>query len=156
MQRRLLSGTYECSLDDRSRIAIPARVRDRFADGAVCAWWIDPHSVILVPRLEWPDLLDRTLGESDLLDTDARELSRYLHAGAFEQESLDKQGRVLVPGDLREHGGLDGRVRVIGVGDYLEVWDPSRLGERFSAIHEGVSDLAKRVRTTHAASRPSA
>lgn len=152
MQRRLLSGTYECTLDDRNRIAVPARVRDRFADGAVAAWWIDPHSVILVPRLEWPDLLDMTLGAPSLLDTDSRELRRYLHAGAFEQESLDRQGRIAIPGELREHGGLNGRVRVIGVGEYLEVWDPSRLDDRFNAIHEGVSDLAIRVRAANATS----
>ncbi len=146
MQRTPLGGTYECTLDDRSRIAIPARVRDRFEDGAVASWWIDAKSVILVPRFEWATLLTRTLGEPDLLDDDARELSRYLHAGAFEQESLDKQGRITIPAELREHGGLSGRLRVTGAGEYLEVWDSASLEARFNRMHEGVSDLAKRVR----------
>ena len=35
MGARLLSGTYECSLDSRFRLAVPARLRDAFAGGAV-------------------------------------------------------------------------------------------------------------------------
>lgn len=146
MEHARLRGTYECTLDDRSRIAIPARVREHFEHGAIASWWIDPNSVILVPRLAWDALLETTLGEPDILDDDARELSRYLHAGAFEQESLDKQGRITIPAELRDRGGLSGRLRVIGVGDYLEVWDSTSLDARFNRLHEEVPNLAKRVR----------
>jgi MraZ protein len=145
MQRRLLSGTYECSLDNRFRLAVPARLRDPFAEGATVAWWLD-DCLVVVPRLEWPDLIQRTFGAMSVLDDDQRELRRFLLAGAFEQESLDRQGRLLLPPELRDHAGLDGRVKVVGAGEYIELWDPDRLAERFTNLRqEGVSARAKRL-----------
>jgi len=144
MNRRLLSGTYECSLDNRHRVAIPARVRDPFVGGAVVGWWID-ECLVVVPRTEWPTLMERTFGQMSLLDDDQRELSRFLMAGAFEQD-LDRQGRVLLPAELREHAGIDGKAKVVGAGDYLELWDPERLTSKFAALREeGVSARAKRL-----------
>jgi MraZ protein len=145
MARRLLSGTYECSLDSRFRLAVPARVRDPFAEGATLAWWLD-DCLVVVPRLEWPSFIDATFGRMSVLDDDQRELRRFLLAGAFEQEALDRQGRVLVPAELREFAGLDGRVKVVGAGEYLEVWDPERLAGRFAALRrEGVGQRAQRL-----------
>lgn len=144
MQNRLLSGTYECNLDNRHRLAVPARVRDRFAEGAVLAWWIDP-CLVVVPRLEWGALIERTFGSMSVLDDDQRELSRYLLAGAYEQE-LDKQGRLLIPTELRAHADVGKSVKVVGAGDYLEVWNPQSLSDRFSQLQEeGVSSRAKRL-----------
>ena len=145
MQRRLLSGTYECTLDDRSRVAIPARVREPFSDGATMAWWLD-DCLVVVPRHEWGELIERTFGSMSVLDDDQRELRRYLLAGAFENEALDRQGRLLVPQQLREHAGLTGRVTVVGAGEYLELWEPARLADRFERLRsEGVSARAKRL-----------
>jgi MraZ protein len=142
---RLLSGTYECSLDDRSRVAIPSRLRDPFADGTVTAWWLD-ECLVVVPRFEWPDFIEGTFGRMSVLDDDQRELSRFLLAGAFEQEGLDKQGRLLVPAELREHAGLDGKVKVVGAGSYLELWNPDRLAERFDRLRkDGVAQRAARL-----------
>ena len=146
MERRLLSGTHECSLDDRNRIAIPARLREPFAEGAVVGWWID-ECLVVVPKQEWNDLIERTFGAMSVLDDESRELMRFLLAGAYEQD-LDKQGRVMLPTDLREHGGIGQRAKVVGAGDYLEVWDPDRLSQRFAALRrEGVSARAKRLAT---------
>jgi MraZ protein len=145
MQRRLLSGTYECSLDNRFRLAIPARLREPFADGATVGWWID-QCLIVVPTADWSSLVERTFGTMSILDDEARELSRFLIAGAYPHE-LDKQGRIPLAGDLREHAGIvDAKVRLIGVGDYLEVWDPGLLSQRFAELRrEGVSARAKRL-----------
>ena len=77
---RLLSGTYECSLDDRSRVAIPARLREPFADGTVTAWWLD-DCLVVVPRFEWPGFIEGTFGRMSVLDDDQREISRFLLAG---------------------------------------------------------------------------
>ena len=145
MQRRLLSGTYECSLDSRSRLAVPARLREPFAEGTVTAWWLD-ECLVVVPRLEWAGFIEDTFGSMSVLDDDQRELRRFLLAGAFEQEALDRQGRVLIPAELREHAGLDAKVKVVGAGAYLELWEPGRLAARFSALRdEGVAARAKRL-----------
>lgn len=144
MQRRLLSGTHECSLDNRFRLAIPARLREPFSEGAIVGWWFD-ECLIVVPAGDWTGLIERTFGAMSVLDDESRDLSRFLLAGAFEQE-LDKQGRVLLPPELREHAGLGQKAKVVGAGDYLEIWDPERLTERFATLRrEGVSARAKRL-----------
>lgn len=144
VQRRLLKGTHECSLDNRFRLAIPARLREPFAEGAVVGWWID-ECLIVAPANDWTGLIERTFGAMSVLDDESRDLSRFLLAGAFDQE-LDKQGRVLLPPELREHAGLEQRVKVVGAGDYLEVWNPERLAARFANLRrEGVSARAKRL-----------
>jgi len=145
MQRRLLIGTYECSLDDRFRLAIPARLREPFAEGATVAWWLD-DCLVVVPRDDWDPLIERTFGSMSVLDDDQRDIRRYLLAGAFAQPALDRQGRLLIPAELRDHAGLEGKVKVVGAGEYLEVWDPARLSERFESLRrEGVSNRAKRL-----------
>ncbi|MEO2139546.1 MAG: division/cell wall cluster transcriptional repressor MraZ, partial [Thermoleophilia bacterium] len=64
----------------------------------------------------------------------------------FEQEGLDKQGRLLVPAELREHAALDGKVKVVGAGSYLELWNPDRLQERFDRLRtDGVAQRAARL-----------
>lgn len=143
--QRGLNGTYECSLDSRFRLAVPARLREPFAEGATVGWWID-ECLIVVPSVEWPALIERTFGTMSVLDDEAREVSRFLSAGAFHHD-LDKQGRIPLTAELREHAGIgETKVRLIGVGDYLEVWDPGRLAERFDKLRrEGVSNHAKRL-----------
>lgn len=145
MQRRLLSGMYECSLDNRFRLAIPARLREPFAEGAMVGWWID-ECLVVVPSAEWTSLIDRTFGTMSVLDDEARELSRFLSAGAFHHE-LDKQGRIPLTAELREHAGIeDNKVRLVGTGEYLEIWEPGRIADRFAKFRrEGVSHHAKRL-----------
>jgi len=143
MQRRLLIGTYECSLDDRSRLAIPARLREPFGEGAIVGRWLD-DCVVVVPRNDWEPLIERTFGALSILYDDQREVMRYILGGAFPQPELDRQGRLLISAELRDFAGLDGKVKVVGAGEYLEVWNPARLSEKFESLrHEGVSNRAK-------------
>lgn len=144
MPHRNLTGTHECRLDNRFRLAIPARLREPFEGGAMVGWWFD-DCLVIVPRLDWPVLIEATFGSMSVLDDESREMSRFLSAGAYEQE-LDKQGRVLLPQTLRDYAHLDGVVQVVGTGPYLEVWEPGRLADRFTALRrEGVSARANRL-----------
>lgn len=140
----MLGGLYECSLDNRFRLAIPARVREPFAGGATVGWWLD-ECLILAPRREWPVLMEEIFGTMSVLDDEQRELSRFLTAGAFDYE-LDRQGRVPLVPEHREHAAIEDRVKVVGTGRYLEVWRPDKLSDSFDRLRrEGVSQRAKRL-----------
>lgn len=145
MQRRLLSGTYECKLDDRFRLAIPARIREPFAAGATVGWWID-DCLIVVPSLEWNGLVERTFGTMSVFDDSARDMSRFIIGSALHHE-LDRQGRIPLSAELREYAAMEGgTVKLVGVGEYLEAWDPGQLAQRFARLRrEGVSVHAKRL-----------
>ena len=105
MQRRLLSGTYECSLDNRFRLAIPARLRDAFAGGATVSWWID-ECLAVVPALEWDELVGRTFGDMSPFDETARDMRRFIIGSALTND-LDRQGRIALSADHRQHAGIE-------------------------------------------------
>jgi len=65
----------------------------------------------------------------------SRDVQRFLYSGA-EEVAPDKQGRILVPGHLRQHATLDKEVVVVGVGRHAEIWDAAAwdaMGERLSS-----------------------
>ena len=54
-----------------------------------------------------------------------RELQRFFMAGACEVEA-DKQGRILIPQQLRDYANLDKDVVVIGASTRAEIWDKEK------------------------------
>jgi MraZ protein len=145
MQQMSLIGTYECTLDDRSRLAIPSRLREHFPDGAIVGRWLD-ECAIVVPRGDWDGLVERTFGAMSILRDDQRDLMRYIYSGAFPQPELDKQGRIVVSAEIREFAGLEGKVKLAGAGAYLEMWNPDRLSQKLNSLRqEGVSNRATAV-----------
>ena len=74
-------------------------------------------------------------------------MSRFLGAGAFHHD-LDRQGRIPLArrAAASTPGMEDGKVKLVGVGEYLEVWDPAPPADRFAKLRrEGVSARAKRL-----------
>jgi MraZ protein len=118
-----LTGEFRHTLDDRSRVAVPVRFRTRLAQGATLARWLD-KCLGLFPHDEWEELAAKLRG-LPLTNPNAREFARFMSSGAVEVE-LDKQGRILVPGYLREYAGLtEGEVIVVGALNRLEIWAPA-------------------------------
>lgn len=104
--------------------------------------WFD-GCVMVAPRHDWQRIVDELFGEMDVMDDSQRQLSRKLHAQSFDQETLDKQGRVLVPELIRSLADIDTKVLLVGFRDYLELWNPARFNEEQD--REGVSTLGKRI-----------
>lgn len=142
MQHPPLRGQFECSLDNRFRLAIPAKVRDHFAQGVTMSVWFD-GCVMVAPRQDWQRIVDEMFGEMDVMDDSQRQLSRKLHAQSFDQEALDKQGRVHVPEFICTLADIETKVTLVGFTDYLELWNPARLKDEQD--REEVSSLGKRI-----------
>ena len=141
-----LTGEFRHTLDDRSRVAVPVRFRTRLAQGATLARWLD-RCLGLFPHDEWEELAAKLRG-LPLTNPRAREFARFMSSGAVDVE-LDKQGRILVPGYLREYAGLsEGEVIVVGALNRLEIWAPaawlpyrSRIEDEPEALAEHLADL---------------
>ncbi len=124
-------GEYEHSLDDKGRLAIPARFRPELGQGLVLTRGLD-RCLFVWPLLEWRGVADK-LGRLSLMQAEARRLQRLLFAGAVDTQ-LDRLGRVLVPAFLRGYAGLHDAAVVAGVLNRLEVWDRELwVAERESA-----------------------
>jgi MraZ protein len=112
-------GTHDRNLDDKGRLAIPARFREQLPTGSVIT--IAPDNCLRIyPPQEW----ERVTGQSvvDAATSPAeRTMIRKLFAAAAPLE-LDAQGRTLLPGNLRERAGIAGSAVVVGVNTVVEIW----------------------------------
>jgi MraZ protein len=61
--------------------------------------------------------------------------SRSVHA------ELDKQNRILIPGQLREYAGLSAKVLVVGAGEYLEIWSPASYEAEMARVDAALAEM---------------
>jgi len=143
MDGTFLTGEFRHTLDDRGRVAIPARFRALLATGATLSRWLD-GCLALFPREEWIELATKLRGLPTTSEA-ARQFSRFMSSGAVEVE-LDRQGRVLVPGYLRDYAEIgEGEVVVVGALTRLEIWAPSRWTPYRARIEEQPEALAEHL-----------
>jgi MraZ protein len=119
----VFTGEYRHTVDEKGRLAVPARFRAQLAGGAFVSRWID-GCLAIFPRSDWDGLAARVAG-LPVTDPGGRAFGRFLFGGAFEAE-LDRQGRVLIPAYLRDWAGLEGDAVVVGSRDHAEIWAPGR------------------------------
>ena len=122
----MFTGEYRHSVDEKGRLAIPAKFRSQLSSGAFVSRWID-GCLAIHTRAGWEALEERVSG-LPITDARARLFQRQIFAGAIEAE-IDRQGRVLVPSYLRDEAGLAGEAVVVGVRDHAEIWAPERWAE---------------------------
>jgi MraZ protein len=135
-------GRYAHNLDAKGRLAIPARFRDALAEGVVLTRGID-RCLALYPLAAWRPLAEK-VAALPLTDADARNFRRLVFAEAIDL-SLDAQGRILVPPELRRYAEIEREALIVGVDTSLEIWSPARW-ETISAWldAEGV-EIAQRL-----------
>jgi MraZ protein len=123
----MLLGEFYHAIDDKGRITVPAKFRGRLAVGLVITKGIDP-CLWLYPADTWAGLSEE-INTLPLTDPKAREFKRQVFGGA--SGSLpDKQGRVILPPNLREYANIDNQAVIIGLYDHCELWNPERWRER--------------------------
>jgi MraZ protein len=138
-------GTFDHTLDAKNRLTMPARYRAALADGVVLAMPVDLRPCVGVWRAEeYEHYSRRALSELPPLSPRLTELERFFY-GSSQDAELDAAGRVIVPGFLGAHAGLDREVVIVGVGDRLELWDRNRWNEHRPTLMRGVAEITARV-----------
>ena len=140
-------GQYDHSIDDKSRLTLPARFRDALAAGVVLSKGLD-SSVDVYPKDAWQMTVAERIGRLDPLLPDTRTLQRHFFGGASE-DTPDKQGRVLLPAPLVRYGKLAKDVTVVGSNDHLEIWDRAAWAERLEGIEGSADHVAERLAAQH-------
>lgn len=115
----MFMGEYQHSIDNKGRLIIPAKFRDGLGENFVITKGLD-NCLFIYPMDEWK-ILEAKLKALPLTKADARAFVRFFFSGATECE-LDKQGRILLPANLREYAALDKDVVIIGVASRVEIW----------------------------------
>ena len=136
-------GTYEHTIDEKSRLTLPARFREGLGDGVVLARGLDGN-VAVYPRETWAMTVEARISALDPLSREARELRRFFFSGAAESK-VDRQGRILVPAVLTRHAGLEHDVVVAGNYDHLELWNPAAWEHHLHAVEGSAEHAAERL-----------
>ena len=135
-------GRHAHNLDEKGRLAIPARFRELLAEGLVLTRGID-LCIAAYPRPAWEKLAEKVNALS-LADRDARQFRRMVFAAAADV-SLDGQGRIVVPADLRGYAGIEREAIVVGVHTSIEIWSPARWEEVSGQVEDGGEEIAARL-----------
>lgn len=117
---QLLIGEYEHSLDTKGRLIMPAKLRQDIGEKFIITKGLD-GCLFVFSQNEWLNF-EAKLKALPLSDRNARNFVRFFLSGATECE-IDKQGRFLIPSNLREAGKLEKDAVIVGVGTRLEIWD---------------------------------
>lgn len=112
-------GEFDHSIDTKGRVAVPARFREDIQEGLILTRGFD-RCLQAFPQPIWKSLAER-VSASSLGNEEARNLRRLLFSGAAEVE-MDRQGRILIPQNLRDYASLNERVIVAGMNTYFEIW----------------------------------
>jgi len=124
----LFAGRYEYSIDDKSRVSIPAKFREALAqnhDLRLILTNLD-GCIVAYPYQEWLSIQDKV--SAGPVRKEARAFLRYFYSGASECP-IDKLGRILIPQALKTDAHIQKNVVIIGVGKKIEVWAKEKWEE---------------------------
>lgn len=135
-------GEFRHSIDKKARVILPAKFRDALKDGVVVTRGLD-NCLWIFSKTEWMQVEDG-IRKLSLTKNNARKFTRFLLSGASEEE-LDRQGRISLPQQLREHAGLERDIVIIGVSDRLEIWSKENWDKYAKEAEESFADVAEEL-----------
>ena len=138
-------GRYDHTIDNKGRMAVPAKFRNELADGMYVTRWLD-KCLALYSTAAF-EVLAAKVSALPISDPNARNLRRIFFSDAAECE-IDKQGRINIPAHLREFAGVsadDAAVMVVGMNDYIEIWARERWSQVQTQVEEDPNSIGQQV-----------
>ncbi len=135
-------GTHTPRLDDKGRLALPARFRPDLEGGLVICKGQE-RCLSVFPTDEFTRFT-AALGAAPVTDRRVRDYSRMLFASAS-RETPDGQGRVTIPVGLREYAALQKDCVVIGANSRIEVWNAEAWQSYLEESEQAFADIAEEV-----------
>ena len=133
-------GEYNHTLDEKNRLAVPAKFRNILNKGAVVTKGLD-NCLFLYPKSDWNDLAGK-LSKLPISQANTRAFSRLMLAGAMDV-NLDKQGRIILPDYLKKYATLKKKVIITGLMNRLEIWDETAWKNYKSKTEKNSGDIAE-------------
>jgi transcriptional regulator MraZ len=143
------TGEYLVSMDDKGRLAIPAKLRKarpmgvspkKLVKSYVLAQWYEGCLGLFIES-QWEEKLSMLLKKGASFKKSYRTISRRLSTRAFEVEP-DAQGRITIPKRFIEAAGLGSEILFTGVMQHIEIWNPERF-EKFIKESPSMEDIAE-------------
>ncbi|MFR7873773.1 MAG: division/cell wall cluster transcriptional repressor MraZ [Christensenellales bacterium] len=138
----MLIGEYDHSLDSKGRLIMPAKLREDMGEKFIITTGLD-GCLFGFSMEEWKKFEDK-LKTLPITNKNARNFVRFFLSGATECE-LDKQGRFLIVGKLRENAKLEKDVTIIGTGTRIEIWNKEKWQEHISEENLSIEDIEQNM-----------
>lgn len=129
------SGIYRHSIDAKGRLIVPSRLRDELEEPTVALIVMPDGCIGLWSGEQWRDLEQRLIEQRRTGDMATRRGIRRMAALTF-QDQVDGQGRISIPGDLREAAGIERDVVIMGHLDHVEIWATQKWDDEQAALDE--------------------
>jgi MraZ protein len=129
-------GSYQYQVDEKGRVSLPAAFRREAPDQRFVLIQAYPPALALYPESEWGGVEER-LRELVRHQPEARTYVLSVMANAVEV-TPDGQGRILIPGRLKEAANLDTQALLVGAIDKIEIWNPAQFE---AVIKEGAASF---------------
>lgn len=115
----MFMSQYNHTVDAKGRLIVPSKFRDQLGDEFVVTKGMD-GCLFVYANEDWK-AFEEKLATLPMTNKEARMFTRFFLAGAATLE-VDKQGRILLPANLREFAALEKDVVLVGVGTRIEIW----------------------------------
>lgn len=127
----MFMGRYNHTVDPKGRLSIPAKYREVLGEEFVVSKGMD-GCLFVYAEDDWK-VFEGKLASLPLINQEARQFARFFLSGA-QYVTVDKQGRILVPQDLRDFAGLEKDVVLAGMGSRIEIWSLEKWEENSSQV----------------------
>ena len=139
----MLIGNYSSNLTSGRRVAIPKKFREEIGKKIIIAKWYE--GCLVVSKIDkWREIMDLLTGRASVITAPVRDTDRFVMGSAFELEA-DAQGRVILPQQLVEYGGLKSEVLFVGLGNRVEIWAKEEWERRESYLSEKASEMVEKL-----------
>jgi MraZ protein len=138
----MFMGEYNHSLDTKGRLIIPSKFREELGDQFIITRGLD-GCLFVYPMSEW-NILESKLKGLPLTKADARAFVRFFFSGATECE-IDKQGRIIIPANLRTYAQIEKEVVVIGVSNRVEIWSSKFWNDFMVSAESSYEEIAEKI-----------
>ena len=144
MANLAFSGSFDHSLDGKGRVIIPASFREALGENFTITINPNKTAVAIYPKEMWDQQLER-LSQINPMDRVGLQYERYVMSVSFSGNSMDAQGRVLIPSKLRAKIGLARDIVFVGLNRYIEIWDAEVYAKMEAQTEEDFENLSDYV-----------
>ena len=132
-------GHFNCKLDAKGRLMLPAEFKEQMGEQAEEGFVLRPslfdHSLFLdlYTRKDLDEQQEKRRAKFNIYNEEGIKVLRFLNEGV-RFVKLDANGRLQIPKDLMERGGLTKEVVVEALANKMEIWDKDRYQHSVAAV----------------------
>jgi MraZ protein len=140
------TGEYECRLDAKGRLKLPAAIIKQIGGDENLRFTVNrgfEKHLMLYPNDVW-EMKTREINQLNIYSTQQRQAIRYFYRGATELE-MDAAERINLPGSLLEYAGIDKDVVLFAYQNQIEIWAKEKYDDMMGQEPDEFAAIAEEV-----------